>query len=116
MTKSVREIIKEIQMEVRQSEDLLPDRAAELLAQLASLLGNCNDEIRRRMMDYNKVLLLSYETTEKANRAKILAENDPSYEARQEAKDTKELCLELIRSLKYFLRAKSDEYKYSGSQ
>jgi len=112
---TVRDIIKQRQLEVR-SEDLQPPRAAEILNELSSLLGNCNDEIRRCDMDYNKELLRCYEQEEKANRAKIKAEISEQYQARREARDTKELVLEMIRSLKYFLKAKEDEKSTSRYQ
>jgi hypothetical protein len=107
---TVRELILERQAEVRNSADLLPDRAAEILAELSSLLGNINDEIRRRDVEYNRVLLACLESEEKANRAKIRAETTPEYIAKREARDTREVSIEMIRSLKYFLTAKKDEY------
>ena len=113
---SVRELIKGIRDEMRETPDLLPDRAAEMLKDLASLYGNCLDELRHRLMTYNRVKRIAFETELKANRAKILAETDESYEAWLEAKDTKDLCLELIRSLKYYLRNREEELRYSGLQ
>ena len=67
-------------------------------------------------MTYNRVKRIAFETELKANRARILAETDESYEAWLEAKDTKDLCLELIRSLKYYLRNREEELRYSGLQ
>ena|SRR3990167_11399202 len=116
MSKSVREIIKEIQLEVRQSEDLLPDRAAELLAQLASLYGNVNDKIRETEFSYNMVLLNSFEREKTANRAKIKAETTNEYLEMKQARDTKELVKHLIGGLKYFLRAKEEEMRVSKYQ
>ena len=48
---------------------------------------------------------------EAANRAKIRAEITPEYARKREARDTKELVVELVRSLKYFLRCKEDEVR-----
>lgn len=112
---TVRDIVKDIQKEI-QKGDLLPERAAEILTELSALLGNINDEIRNRDMEYSKVLLKCLESEEKANRAKIKAEISPEYQSKREAKDTKELALEIIGSLKYFLRAKQEEYRNSWSQ
>ncbi len=106
---TIREMIEGLQKECRNSADLFPDRAAEILVQLSSLLGNCNDEILKRDMEYSKVLLGCLEKESKANRAKILAETSPEYEAKQIARNLKELALELIRSLKYFLKSKEEE-------
>ncbi len=111
---TIRDIIKDRQNEVRESKDLMPDRAAEVLVEITSLLGNCNDEIRKRDMEYNRVLLRCYESETKANRAKIQAESTEEYNLKREARDSKELCIELIRSLKFFLRAKEEEMRLSG--
>lgn len=113
MTQSVREIVKSIQAEVMESQDLLPDRAAELLAKSSAILGNCLDEIRKREGEYRVVLMFALESEKSAARAKIKAENDPTYGSLREAQDTKILILEMIRSLKFYLRAKEDEYRFS---
>jgi len=106
---TVREMIHEIQVEVRES-DLQPDRAAELLNRLTALLGNVNDEIRQADMAYAVKLLQCLDAEEKANRAKIMAETTPEYSRKREARDVKELATEMVRSLKYYLKAKQDEY------
>ena len=111
---NIREIIKGIQEEVAKS-DLLPGRAVELLNQLSALIGNINDFIRERDLAYSRVLLKCLDSEEKANRAKIMAETTPEYLAKREARDTKELSLEMIRSLKYYLRAKEDEFRVSSN-
>ena len=110
MSKTVREQVSEIQLELNNT-DLQPDRAAEMLTTLASLFGNCLDYIRGAEADYNKVLVLAYETHQTANRAKLMAQNDPSYQVFREAQDTKLKIVEMMRSLKYFLRNKSEEFQ-----
>lgn len=102
---TVRERVVELMREVRDAHVLQPERAAEILLELTSLQGIVNDEIRVADMDYAKVLLRELEANEKANRAKIKAETSPEYERKRVARDTKELIVEGIRSLKYFLRA-----------
>lgn len=116
MATTVRDLVKAAQVELRDTSDLLPDRAAELLMQLSSLIGNINDEIRQADADYAVVLLGYLNTETKANRARIRAETSPAYLRRQEARDTKELATELVRSLKYYLRAKADEYQMARHQ
>lgn len=110
---SVRTIVREIQDEVLKSEDLMPDRAAELLVRLSSVFGNILDEIRKRESEYKQVLLLALDSEKSANRATIRAQTDPSYNLFIEAKHTKDLCEELTRSLKYFLKNKETEMRYS---
>lgn len=105
---SVRDLIKERQTEIR-STDLQPPRAAEILTELAALLGNVLDQIRKCDVEYNVVLLNHLQRAQKASHAKIEAETTREYLAKREASDLKVLTLEMIRSLKFFLRAKEDE-------
>jgi hypothetical protein len=113
MTKTVRGLVREMQREIVETPDLQPDRAAELLVRLTSLIGNCADEIRAADAVYAHVLLALLESEEAANRAKIRAETTPAYARKREARDTKELCIELVRSLKMFLRTKEEEMRLS---
>jgi len=106
-------MIGQIQREVRDTPDLLPSRAAELLTKLTALIGNCNDEIRESDHAYAVVLLQFLATDEAANRAKIRAETSMQFLRKREARDTKELCVELVRSLKYFMRSKEEELRLS---
>lgn len=112
MEKTIRELIAEFQNEIL-SGDLLPDRAAEILTKLSALMGNINDEIRIRDVNYNKVLLEHYNKQETANRAKITAETTEEYDLKRIARDTKDLAKEMSGSLKYFLRGKEDEIRAS---
>jgi hypothetical protein len=113
---TVRELVKSYQREIQQTNDLLPDRAAELLMQLTALMGNVNDEIREADSEYAITLLHLLDTEKKANRARIRAEISAEFRRKQEARDTKELVIELTRSLKYFLRAKSEEMQMARHQ
>ena len=106
---TIRQLITDYQIEIKK-EDLQPDRAAEILTCLSALIGNCNDEIRVADMEYNQELLRCFQSETKANRAKIMAEISEQYQRKRIARDTKELVIEMIRSLKYFLRAKVEEY------
>lgn len=108
---TVREMIAAIQDELL--TDLQPTRAAELLVKGTSLLGNCATEIREADAAYAGVLLQHLESEEAANRAKIRAETTPAYLRKREARDTQALLLEMIRSLKYFLRVQEEEMKLS---
>ena len=110
---TVRELVKSFQREIANT-DLQPDRAAELLTKLTALIGNVNDEIREADAIYAQHLLQCYQTSEKANRAKIIAETSPEYDRKRQARDVKELVTEMIGSLKYYLRSKSDEMRLSG--
>lgn len=113
---TVRDLVRSYQREIQQTADLLPDRAAELLTKLTALMGNVNDEIREADAEYATVLLGYLDSEEKANRARIRAETSPAYQRKREARDTKELIVELSRSLKYFLRVKSEELQLARHQ
>ena len=116
MPETVRELVKSYQREIQQVPDLQPDRAADMLMQLTSLMGNCADAIRDADSEYAVTLLHFLDTEKKANRAKIRAEISPEYRRKQEARDTRELVIELSRSLKYFLKVKQDEYQMARHQ
>jgi hypothetical protein len=101
---TIRDLVRAAQKELRDT-DVQPDRAAELLVRLTALMGNCNDEIREADADYATVLLSFLESDEAANRARIRAETTPAFRRKREARDTKELVVELCRSLKYLLKS-----------
>ena len=108
---TVREMVTAIQVEVRDTPDLLPMRASQLLMQGTALIGNVNAEIRDADAKYNLVLLDCLKTEDKANRAKIVAETTPAYARRREARDTLTLLEALIASLKIFIRAQTEEMR-----
>lgn len=109
---TVRSMVKSAQREIG-TGDLLPERAAQLLTTLTALMGNVNDELREADMDYATVLLQHLEGDKAANRARIRSETTPEYQRKREARDTRELVIELIRSLKFFLRAQMEEMRLS---
>lgn len=111
MSITVRDLVRQAQIEIRDTPDLLPDRASELMNHLTALLGNINDEIRDADAAYNEVLWKHLQTDIAANRAKIAAARSDEYKRQREARDTKELAVELIRSLKYYLRSKAEEMR-----
>jgi hypothetical protein len=110
---TIRELIRAIFREVREGDALPPERAATLEVKLTALLANVLDELREADLDYRKLYLVHLRTEGKANRARIEAEATPEYERLREAKDTKELTLEMIRSLRQFLRSAGEEMRLS---
>lgn len=88
-----------------------PERARTVLAKLTALMGNCNEEVRIADQEYALELLHCLEADEAANRARIRAETSPAFTRKRIARDTKELCIELVRSLKYFLRSIEEEMR-----
>lgn len=107
---TVRAAVRAIQEEVGR-DDLAPARAAELLLKATALIGNCNTEIRDADMAYAQVLLGCLNSTEAANRARIQSEITPEYQRKREARDTKELVIEVCRALKYAIRCTEEEMR-----
>ena len=110
---SIRERIAKIQKELRDGA-LTPDLARESLVTLTALLGNVNDEQREADHEYKLVLLGCLQGDEAANRARIRAEVTPQYQRAREAKDTKDLVVEMIRSCKAYLRSLDEEMRLAG--
>jgi hypothetical protein len=110
---TIRDLVRQMQAEIRDTSDLQPDRAAEILIKLTALIGNTNDEIREADHAYSVVLLQFLDADEAANRARIRAETSLQFIRKREARDTKELLIELVRSLKYFLKSKEEEMRLS---
>jgi hypothetical protein len=105
-----RELVTDIARELRIG-DLLPERGRQLLTKLTALMGNCNQEIREADAEYAVVLLRYLDGSEAASRAKIRAEVTAEYKRKREAHDTKELTVEMIRSLKVILRSVDEEMR-----
>lgn len=103
-------MIKKRQNEILSSGDQLdPIRAAQILTELSALYGNILDEVKKRQMIYGEKLVEILDTEKSVAKAEAKAKATSEYESLLEAKNTDKLCLELIRSIKYYLRAKEDE-------
>lgn len=90
---------------------LTPDLARESLVRLTSLLGNVNTEVRKADHEYKLVLLGCMAGGEPANRARIRAEVSEQYQRAREASDTAKLVVEMIRSLKQYMRSLEEELR-----
>lgn len=107
---TVRERVRKIQGELRDGA-LTPDLTRESLVTLTALLGNVNDEQRDADHEYKLVLLGCLQGDEAANRARIRAEVTPQYQRAREAKDTRDIVIEMIRSCKAYLRSLDEEMR-----
>jgi hypothetical protein len=112
---TIREMISAYRSEVTRG-NLAPQRAATILTQVAALVGNVNEEILRREMEYNRVLQLALDSNEKANRAKIRAEGSDEYRLMREARNSLAEAVELMRSLKYYLKVQEREFEAAKYQ
>ena len=109
---TISELVESYQTRVFKG-NLPGQEAAEILLELSALLGNINHEIRERQQKYIQAYreLLNMEST--VARARIISMATPEWLSLQEAKDEKEVTLELIRSLKFYLRNLKDELEIS---
>ncbi len=108
---NLRDLLTKYRNEIGSAKDLLPDRAAKVLTELSALLGNCLDEIRVRQATYNQILLLALDSEKSAARARIRAETSLAFMELKEAKDAHEVMMEIIRGLKFYLKAKQEEFR-----
>lgn len=103
-------MVRDIQKELRDGA-LTPDLTRESLVKLTALLGNVTDEQREADHEYKLVLLGCLQGDDAANRARIRAEVTPQYQRAREAKDTRELVVEMVRSCKAYLRSLDEEMR-----
>lgn len=109
---SIRDRVRAIQVKLRDGATT-PATTRDALLMLTGLLGNVVDEERVSEHDYKLVLNGCLQGDEPANRARIRAEVTPQYQRLREAKDTKDLVLEMIRSCKVYLRSLDEEMRLS---
>lgn len=111
----LRERISSIQRELSTGA-LTPDMARENLIQLTALWGNVVDAKRHADHEYKLVLLGCMQGKKAANRARIEAECTPQYQALAELEDLADLVIEMIRSLKEFIRSLNEELRMTPRQ
>jgi len=112
--KTIRETIASKSAELRNIEKVGPIKAAEELVELSSLLSSLNSEIveKQFIMNQKKAeLLLEAKSVAKA---KLLSEATIEWKNWFERIMQRDALLELIRSVKYYLRAMSDERRESA--
>lgn len=118
---SIREMVQEIQNEVK-AGNVGPRRAAEMLNDLAALMGPINEYLINFQFEHNQMLLIKREELESEERkgsaamAKIYAEAQPSYKNLLAAKALKSEVEALISSLKYYQKSLEAEYQNSKYQ
>jgi hypothetical protein len=112
VTATIRSLVRDIQVEVRDT-DLTPDRAAELVTKLAALFGSVLDEVRRTELAYCAAVRDYALDGTPIARAETLAKGTPAFEAWRLAKDTEKLTTQLLSSLKAMLRAKAEEMRFT---
>jgi hypothetical protein len=107
---TIRDMLRKLQIEAKDL-DLAPQRMADMLVQLTALYASIIEEKRESEFAFKAVLLTELQREQAASRAKIIAENTESYRRMRVASDTEKVCLELMRSLKICLRAKTEDMR-----
>jgi hypothetical protein len=104
---TIRELVRGIQQQLA-SGNMTPDRASTLRLQLSALIGNCSEEIRFCRGAYAEVKRDALRTEKVKNRADVLAETTTQFQLLEEARDTKELVVEMGRALRDYLQHERD--------
>lgn len=110
---TIREIISKKSEELRDIDSLSPTKASEELVSLSSLLASLLKHISEADFWYRiklKDMLLEHGT---AAKAKIHAEASPEWNSVNEAKAQQIALIEMIRSLKFYIKASSEEMRES---
>ena len=115
MEKSLREIINEYRNKIKDSTNLTPELAANYLVEITSYMGNVNERLLDAQMAYNDKLQDTLDEIKSVAKAQIKAQCSQEYRNLQEVKGYQSLMTEIIRGLKYYLRALGDEYGFSKS-
>ena len=101
---TLRELIKQKSEECRHPDQLGGHRASELLVELSSLLSSLNTHLGERLYWLNIKKVECLKEFGSAARAKIYAEGSNEWREFSEAKLQQEALIELVRSLKFYLR------------
>lgn len=111
--KTIREIIAEKLLELRDIDGLGASRASEILVELSALLGSINKECsdRRYIYSLKKIMLLDEHKT--VTKAVTYGEGSKEYKDWSEAEEYRKAVIENIRSLKYYLRNSLEEKRES---
>lgn len=92
-----------------------PHRIADALVYFSSWHATLTEELVDYEMAYNEKLdaLLGSETTTSVSHAEVKAKTTKEYRKWQKAKALEKSLIEVIRSLKYWIRTREEEYKQS---
>lgn len=111
MAQNIREIINGYRDRITTSEDLKKDEASQMLIELSAYVGNINEEIVNRESSYWRAFKVILDQPKMGfEKAKVYANATTEYDNLNEAKRYLETTTEMIRTLKYRLRALDDEF------
>lgn len=111
MAESIREIIKQESEELRFVDQLGPAKASEKLVKLSSLLASLNAYIGDKSYWYNVKRVELLEKHKTAAKANIYAQATEEWKELNEAGMQSAALMELIRSVKYYLKSAEQEQR-----
>lgn len=110
-TKTIRELISEKSALLRDVDKLGPARASEELVELASLLSSLNAEIAEKHFILNQKKIELLQEAKSVSKAKMMAEATTEWKDFIDRVMQREALEELLRAVKYYLRAAERELK-----
>ena len=113
MSESIREIIAQKALLLRDVDTLGPGKAAEELVALSSILSSLNKEISDCRYWFNLKRLDLLKEHGSFTKATVYAEASQEYKDWKDREVQKDAVVEMIRSVKYYLRGAEQEMKES---
>lgn len=107
--KTIRDIINEKSNALKNVDALGPTKASEELVALSSLLASLNSYIVEKHFAYNLRVQEMRRINKTAADAKIASEASKEWKEWNEATAQKEALIELIRAVKFYLKASVEE-------
>lgn len=115
-TNTVRSMIDRRREILLNIQELTLHETTQIMVELSALIGNVNEEIRRRDDAYiRKLLSILDQPKMSVARAKIEVMDTDEYRELERARGYKEVVIEMIRTLKYRVRSLQDEFESSMS-
>ena len=107
--------IATLQAEVLETADLSPVRASQILVELTALYFSVTTQLRESEFTYNVIEAAQTRIEDGiVARGKAKAKLTEEYKAWRTWRDTERTTLELIRSLKVYMRTQAEEMRLSG--
>ena len=109
--KTIRELIGEKSALLREVDKLGPQEASQELVELASLLSSLNTEIVEKQFILNQKKVELLQEAKSVSKAKMLSEATQEWKDFMDRVMQREALEELLRAVKYYLRAAEKEYE-----
>ena len=108
---TIRELIAHESAELREIEKLGPHEAANKLVVLSSLLSSLGAEIATKRAEYTQIRLKCLKEAKSVAESRIYSEATNEFKEWQEREEQRKALIEIIHSIKYFLRTCENEMK-----